>query len=156
MSSASERVRRRIDLLDPITALKCLRFLAVASDQGIPLRVTDTHRTFQEQEALFAQGRRTREEVNQLRIAAGMPPLKAWERNAVVTRARPGFSLHNFGKAFDVVPMRMDHQALKAAPEWASPFWNTLGEIAKDVGLVWGGTFTKPDRPHFQDVDDAD
>ena len=58
----------------------------VHNELNIKLRITDGYRSIQEQNALYAQGRTT--------------PGK------IVTHARGGQSLHNYGKAFDVVQMK--------------------------------------------------
>lgn len=62
-----------------------------------------------------------------------------------VTNARTNLnSWHGFGLAVDVVE--------KDATPWAVPvgFWNQIGEVAKKVGLTWGGKWAKPDLPHVQ------
>lgn len=54
-------------------------------------------------------------------------------------------SWHNFGFAFDVVPL-VNGKAI-----WDSPFWNRIGELGKRIGLVWGGDFQSfKDKPHFE------
>ena len=72
----------RIEDLEPQTQALCLAFLQDCEEAGISLRVTHTMRTMDEQAKLYAQGRT-------------LP-------GAVVTRARPGQSPHNYGMAFDV------------------------------------------------------
>lgn len=68
---------------------------------------------------------------------------------AIVTNAKPGDSYHNYGLAFDVVPV-----AYKTLPDWnpAGPLWQKVGAIGKSFGLEWGGDWTpaKRDLPHFQ------
>ena len=83
-------------------------------------------RSFTDQQKLYDQGRRT--------------PGK------IVTNAKPGDSLHNYGLAADVV--------FKLNGYWAwdeNLNWNLLGEEGKKLGLTWGGDFKNlKDRPHFQ------
>lgn len=141
------RIVNRIDGLSPGTRTKALLFIALAADKGIPVRVTQALRSMAEQDALYAQGRLGRVTVNKLRAKAGMPKLKSWQRNRIVTHAMPGSSWHNYGRAFDIVPMVRGEKLL---PQWASPWWAKLGELGKECGLEWGGDWTKPDRPHFQ------
>ncbi len=53
-------------------------------------------------------------------------------------------SLHLLGAACDFV---------EQGTGWSNPkFFKALGEEAKALGLVWGGTWAKPDRPHCQAV----
>ncbi len=144
---AVTRVKDRLDGMTEEAMGKAVLFVAVAADQGIPVRITMALRSSQVQEALYAQGRRSREVVNSLRGHAGMAPLKSWERNRKVTNAAAGQSRHEFGEAFDVVPMRWDQ---RLTPNWASKHWTKLGEIGEALGLEWGGRWRKPDRPHFQ------
>lgn len=106
-----------------------------ASAAGIPLTVLCTLRALDEQEVLYAQGRET--------------------PGPIVTYARAGFSYHNFGLAFDVVPTRL--LTLKnwgETPDYreeARAIWDQLGAIGVDAGLRWGGDFTTlKDLPHFE------
>lgn len=109
-----------------------------AEAAGMPLTVICTLRTMEEQAALYAQGRT--------------------QPGSIVTYARPGYSFHNFGLAFDVVPTEL--LALRnwgETPEYrahAAALWDELGSIGIDVGLTWGGDFAKlKDRPHFEWAD---
>jgi len=54
--------------------------------------------------------------------------------------APPGQSAHESGQAFDV---GADY-ALDDAQ------WRAVGALGEALGLRWGGTFTRPDPPHFQ------
>lgn len=53
-------------------------------------------------------------------------------------------SWHGFGLAVDVVE--------KDGTPWDAPpdFWLALGEAAEAEGLVWGGRWQHPDKPHLQ------
>jgi peptidoglycan L-alanyl-D-glutamate endopeptidase CwlK len=111
--------------LHPLVADKARQLIELATAEGIEILVTSTLRTFEEQAELFAKGRT--------------------EPGSIVTNARPGRSWHNFGLAFDVVPL------INGKAIWNSPFWNKIGRLGEDVGLVWGGNFTSfKDRPHFE------
>jgi len=97
----------------------------LAQTEEIEILVTSTLQTFEEQAELFAIGR--------------TKPGKK------VTNATAGESWHNFGLAFDVVPL------VNGKAVWDSPFWNRIGALGKQVGLVWGGTFQSfKDKPHFE------
>lgn len=80
-----------------------------------------------EQEKIYAQGRT-------------LP-------GGIVSDAKPGDSYHNWALAFDAVPV-----AYKALPNWnpTGPYWERIGAIGKNLGLTWGGDWSKPDKPHFQ------
>jgi peptidoglycan L-alanyl-D-glutamate endopeptidase CwlK len=95
------------------------------ASQGISILLTQGLRTFEEQAALYAQGR----------TAPGK----------VVTNARPGDSLHNYGRAFDIAFRKPD-----GSVTWDGP-WSKVGAIGESLGLTWGGRWRSfPDRPHFQ------
>jgi peptidoglycan L-alanyl-D-glutamate endopeptidase CwlK len=66
---------------------------------------------------------------------------------AIVTKAQPGSSWHNFGLAFDVAPL------VNGRPAWPNDeaLWDLIGRYGKAAGLDWGGDFlTIKDRPHFE------
>ena len=97
----------------------------VKEELGIQLRVTDGLRTFDEQNALYAQGR----------TGPGN----------VVTNAQGGRSYHNYGLAIDVVELRPD-----GSVDYGTDY-NAIAEIGKQHGFDWGGDFTSiTDKPHFE------
>ena len=83
------------------------------SELGINVRVTDWLRTFDEQDELYAQGRK----------APGR----------IVTFARAGESWHNFGFAVDVV------EIVAGTPMYEGPNWLQIGRIFEGFGFDWGG-----------------
>jgi peptidoglycan L-alanyl-D-glutamate endopeptidase CwlK len=126
---------RDLNDLDPNLQPLARLLVQKAAAAGIALTVICTLRTMEEQAALYAQGRT--------------------KPGPIVTYARPGYSYHNFGLAFDVVPT--DLLSLRnwgETPEHraeAKALWDELGSIGTDLGLTWGGDFpTLQDRPHFE------
>ena len=125
---------RKLTDLHPQMQPMVTRFLANARAAGIDLLVTCTHRSNEEQAALYAIGRT--------------------KPGRIVTNAKPGRSTHNNtlnGKpaalAVDVVPLR------DGKPVWAAsdPVWKRVGEIGEKVGLEWAGRWTTfREYPHFQ------
>jgi hypothetical protein len=96
----------------------------VASDLKIKLRVTQGLRTFEEQDALYTQGRTV--------------PGK------IVTNAKGGQSYHNYGLAIDVAEIK-DSEAI-----WNTN-WHSISEIGISHGFEWGGNFKSfTDKSHFQ------
>lgn len=125
--------RSLFDLL-PQTGVKAQKLIADAGAVGLKLLVTSTYRSFREQHDLYEQGRST--------------------PGRVVTNAKPGESYHNVRRAFDVAILRPDTGKL----DWtwlesaeAAALWAQLAEIGEAHGLVWGGRWSHPDRPHFED-----
>lgn len=125
MDAVSER---RLAEVNPQLANRIRRAAADLREQGINVMVTSGYRSFAEQNELYAQGRT--------------------KPGDIVTRARGGQSLHNYGLAVDLVPVGANGQ-----PNWNVPnsTWQTIGAAGKRQGLEWGGDWTGfVDRPHFQ------
>jgi hypothetical protein len=136
--------RVNLDLIFPPFLEKSLAVLADCRAQGRDyFLIADVlgndgggFRSWDVQDRLFEQGRtRTHDAAgNILRI---------------VTDARGGYSAHNFGIAFDVCADKdMTRPGLQ--PEWGDDAYDLLGRVVEAHGLVWGGKFTRKDRPHFQ------
>lgn len=92
-----------------------------------PIIVTQGLRTYQQQDSLYAQGRTT--------------PGK------VVTEARGGYSMHNFGMAVDVAPLNED-----GSVDWndKSAQWQEILDKAPSCGLAEGAQWRSfPDMPHL-------
>lgn len=99
--------------------------------EGIQIEVVQGLRTMAEQATIFAQGRTT--------------PGK------IVTEARPGYSMHNFGVAVDLVPGIRGQASWE--PNWVaeSPDFATMVKCGIGLGLVSGSEWKSfPDMPHFQ------
>jgi peptidoglycan LD-endopeptidase CwlK len=98
---------------------------------GTYLLVVSGLRTAAEQNALYAQGRN------------GAP-------GHIVTNARAGYSMHNYGLAVDVVPYL---SGKLGQLNWDSntPQFRAMVAALEAQGLVWGGEWkTFPDPDHFQ------
>ena len=65
----------------------------------------------------------------------------------VVTRARAGYSLHNFGIAIDLGVFSSDGKKYHEE----NPLYRELGPLGESLGLEWGGRWkTILDEPHYQ------
>jgi len=96
-----------------------------AAASGITIRILSGLRSYEEQDALYAQGR----------TAPG----------SIVTNARGGHSNHNFGIAFDVGVFEGNRYL------GDSPKYKAVGVLGMDLGLEWGGSWkTIVDQPHYQ------
>ena len=118
----------RLNELDPDVEAKAVELLKLAAKDNVELVVTQTYRSPEQQAALYAKGR------------TGPGPK--------VTNAPPGYSWHEFRRAFDVAithfPGDMTRDDLYDGP------WEHVGDLGESVGLEWGGRWKHPDRPHFQ------
>ena len=105
----------------PLVERKVNEFITLAATQGFTLRIVSGFRSFAEQDSLYAQGRT--------------------KPGAIVTNARGGESLHNFGCAIDVVDRHKGYDI----------DWSKLGALGESLGFEWGGRWASfIDRPHFQ------
>lgn len=128
----SDVVMRGIDKLHPELQVCVNKFLAECKKQGLNVLVTETLRTLEEQETLYAQGR-TR-------------PGK------IVTNARGYQSPHAWGVAFDFCRNKKGWEY-----DNTDGFFDKVGRIAEtmfdntEYDLFWGGDFrTFVDKPHVE------
>ena len=119
---------RDITLCHPRLQLLAGQLVEECSRQGLSIKIGETLRTKEEQDALYAQGR-TRP-------------------GAIVTNA-PGSSYssyHQWGTAFDF--FRNDGNG---AYNEEGRFFDQVGMIGQSLGLEWGGSWKSiVDKPHFQ------
>lgn len=100
--------------------------LRIKFTSPVTVRMINGTRTRAEQDALYAHGR----------TAPG----------PIVTKARGGYSNHNFGIAFDIGVFGPDSHYY---PEHAA--YDVAGEVGKSFGLAWGGDWVSfQDKPHFE------
>ncbi|WP_313448261.1 M15 family metallopeptidase [Sphingobacterium sp.] len=101
--------------------------------KGVRLRFSQTLRTIEEQNALYAQGR----------TKAGK----------IVTNAKGGQSFHNYGLAFDIVILYdLDGNGTFETASWdEDQYFMTVVNYFKSKGWSWGGDFRSfKDSPHFE------
>jgi peptidoglycan L-alanyl-D-glutamate endopeptidase CwlK len=116
---------RDVKLLHPDLQPKALRLIELAKAKGINIIITQTWRTKEEQDALYAQGR-TRS-------------------GNIVTNVKYPHSLHCWGLAFDIAV------TINGKVNWSAKYYDIVGPIGESLGLEWGGRWKNfVDRPHFQ------
>ena len=100
----------------------CNLFLTECKRQGLNVLITETYRSQERQDYLYAQGR-TR------------PGNKVtWTKN----------SRHTSRRAWDIC------KNVKGQEYSDATFFKKCGEIAKKYGITWGGIWKTPDVPHFE------
>lgn len=113
------RSEANIMTLLPKAQVAARKFLAAVLDAGINAKIISGNRTWAEQDALYAKRPR-------------------------VTRARGGYSNHNFAIAWDIGIFKGGAYL----PE--SPLYAKAGAIGRQQGLEWGGDWKSfKDEPHF-------
>ena len=122
---ADERSERAIATLLPQVQPLARALVESAASIGIGIKVISGTRTYDEQNALYEQGRTNSERI--------------------VTNARGGYSNHNFGIAFDIGVFEGGRYLEE------SPAYKAVGALGMKLGLDWGGSWrTITDEPHFQ------
>jgi peptidoglycan LD-endopeptidase CwlK len=117
---------RKIEELHPLVQDLARALQVRCSLANIDIIITQTYRTIEEQDALYAQGRT--------------------EPGKTVTNARGGDSFHNYRVAFDIAVMK------KGKVDWGdTKTYEKVGKLGEELGLEWGGNFKSiKDLPHFQ------
>ena len=119
---------RNINELHPELQEKVEKLKTACEDLGLKIGISECLRTKEEQDSLYAKGR----------TAPG----------SIVTNARGSTysSMHQWGVAFDF--FRNDGCG---AYNTADGFFEKVGAVGKEIGLMWGGDFKSiKDMPHFQ------
>lgn len=113
---------RDISELTPNAQKACNLFMAECKKQGLNVLITETYRSQERQDYLYAQGR-TR-------------------KGNKVTWTK--YSRHTSRRAWDICKNLKGHEYTD------TEFFNKCGEIARSLGITWGGDWSTPDRPHFE------
>lgn len=127
-SNLDSRTTSSLERLQPKAAELARQLVSKAKEKSIEIRIISGLRTIEEQEALYARGRT-------------QPGLKV---------TTPRRSVHNTGLAFDIGIFKEDRYVND------SPDYNTVGQIGKELGLIWGGDWKIADPPHFETADAQD
>jgi len=129
-ASLDARTAATISTLDPKAQAAMTTFAllakATAATFGCDYVAISGHRTWAEQDELF-------------------------QRVPQVTRAKGGFSNHNFGIAADFAVFRCKSYLDDSNPPLARTVHAACAVHARDCGLEWGGTWKSfPDAPHYE------
>lgn len=113
---------RNIDALLEVAQKACRLFLEECEKEGLNVCITETYRSQERQNYLYAQGR-TRE-------------------GKIVTWTKK--SRHTSKLAWDIC------KNVKGQEYSDNTFFMKCGAIAKKLGITWGGTWKERDLPHFE------
>lgn len=120
MSTNVATACRDISELSSLAQTACKLFLATCKAKGINIFITETYRSQDRQDYLYAQGRAREGNV------------VTWTRSSRHTSRRAWDIACNGNKLYDTAMLKK------------------AGEVAKDLGITWGGTWSTPDMPHFE------
>ena len=108
---------RALNDLTPQCQLKAEQFLHSCHKAGLDILIYCTLRSSVEQDELYSHGRS--------------------KPGKIITNARGGSSYHNYGMAFDWVPL------VYGKPAWNdTALYARCGLIAEGIGLEWAGRWT--------------
>ena len=113
---------RDISELTPNAQKACRLFLKKCEESGLKVRITETYRSQERQNYLYAQGRTRSGDV------------VTWTKN----------SRHTSRRAWDIC------KDIKGQEYSDSQFFKACGQIAKELNITWGGTWEQADTPHFE------
>lgn len=127
----------RIATFHPLLRDKLKEWYLEANNKLLPkgyrLRITHVYRSIQEQNDLYAQGRT--------------------KKGSIITNAKGGQSIHNYGLAFDFVILRDldDNGTFETADFTVNEYWKKIANYFKSKGFTWGGDFKSfKDAPHLE------
>lgn len=124
----------RVALMHPLLRTELTNILSEIEQGGVSIRLTQTLRTIQEQNDLYAIGRT--------------------KPGKIVTNAKGGQSYHNYGLACDFCLLHKDgsiswnmHEDLDKD---GIADWMEVVKVFEKYGWEWGGKWKFKDTPHFQ------
>lgn len=125
MSDLSKQCRD-LKELNPLAKTACELFLSECKKAGLNVLITETYRSQERQNYLYAQGRE-----------------EPYKKNKEVTKTKS--SKHTGRMAWDICKNVPGQEFTDIK------FFEQCGAIAKRLGIEWGGDWTSfKDRPHFQ------
>ena len=117
-----ETACRDISELTPNAQKACNLFIKRCKERGLNVLITETYRSQERQNFLYSKGR-TR-----------LGPVVTWTKN----------SRHTSRRAWDICKNLKGHEYSD------TQFFAQCGEVARELGITWGGDWSTPDRPHFE------
>lgn len=125
---------KKIMTLHPKIRFEVLHLLKECNKQELTPRIVQGYRTFEEQDALYAQGRT--------------------KPGPIVTKAKGGLSNHNYGLSFDFCLLKKDGKISWSLTEDLNgdgdKDWIQIVEIFKKNDYSWGGDWRFTDNPHLE------
>ncbi len=117
---------KALESLKPKIKRKAENLIMQCQSAGIKIKITEGMRTIAKQNKLYAQGRT--------------------QPGKIVTHAKGGESLHNYGVAFDFCIIKNGKADWDCLAEYKK-----VGLLGKALGLEWGGSWKYfKDYAHFQ------
>jgi len=152
---------RKLDDLKDQVKEKAFLLLDRCEEEGLNILIYCTLRSLEEQARLYRRGRSLSQieaKAEELRSRWDRPDLADLlisvgpQYGNKVTYAGPGQSMHNYGLAFDSVPLRDGKPVWQATRPENRALWELYGRLGVEVGLEWAGNWTHfREFPHMQE-----
>ncbi|RWZ59032.1 peptidase [Halobacillus fulvus] len=133
-----QRSRKAMGAVHEEVGEMAMRLIEQAYELGIFVQISSGYRSLSEQARLYGQGR----------------PNYYWRGKKygapgnIVTKAKPGQSVHNSGRAIDFFLVSPDG---RTALWQVDEKWRKVAAIGKRLGFRWGGDWKSfPDYPHLE------
>ncbi|WLR52480.1 M15 family metallopeptidase [Bacillus tianshenii] len=134
-----DRSVRNMGAVHPVVKQKAIQLIKQAYSEGILLQISSGLRSFEDQARIYGQGRKSFWYNGK---DYGNPS------KSVVSNAKPGQSVHNYGLAIDYCLVSSDGQR---ALWTVNDKWKRVAAIGKSLGFSWGGDWENfKDYPHLQ------
>lgn len=146
-------ISRDKSLLCPAFVVRLNEFERRLAIDHLPFYLYEGFRTFEVSDEYYAQGR---SKPGPLcvhdGIARPMGTCSIHPLGLIITNARGGDSLHNYGLGADYI---LDSDTVRPGVQWSwdnrGGIFETMGKVAEDCGLIWGGDWKRfPDLPHLE------
>ena len=122
-----------------------------------------TFRSMEEQARLYRQGRsylhitKTADKLqyyfNRPDLAHILIDVGPQHGKFILTNAAPGMSLHNYGLAFDGVPLLDGKLVWETSSVEQKALWNQYGELIESCQMEWSGRWSRfREYPHGQEI----
>jgi len=134
-----------LDLLQPKFKDEIKKYLQRLRELKIDVIILETLRSYETQEAYYAQGRKPLDVVNALRAKAKLYLINEEENKKVITWTMK--SKHLEGLAIDIVPSK------NGKPDWnaSNVIWRQMASVADEFEHLESGFHLSPkDMPHLQ------
>ncbi|SIS42745.1 M15 family metallopeptidase [Salimicrobium flavidum] len=133
-----KRSTKNMGRVHPLIAIWGRTVIDTVYEEGIFAQITEGKRSYRRQASLYGQGRPGYEWRGK----------KYGSHGKIVTNAKPGQSIHNYGFALDFC--LVDESGQQAV--WiVNEDWRRVASVAKVLGFTWGGNWTTfQDYPHLE------
>ncbi|MGF7049104.1 peptidoglycan L-alanyl-D-glutamate endopeptidase CwlK [Paenibacillus sp. DS2015] len=124
------------DKLIPAVKLGLEKLVERCYAKGVEIRITSGYRSSAQQQSIYDQGRTKASKA---------------KGEKIVSNAKPGYSMHNYGLAGDFVLTRNGYDLTADSNSNGISDWLEVVTQAKLLGFEWGGDWINfKDRPHIQ------